>query len=116
MSVADQYFGRLGLGYDIKKHGPMVTLTLGGRVEGIPARDAIGGSQGFRRPGYTLSVEPGVIVASHQWQFALTTPVAVLRDRVRSVTDIENSTPGNIVHGDAAFADFSVIGTLVYRF
>ena len=116
MSVADQYFGRLGLGYDIKKRGPMVTLTLGGRVEGIPVKDAIGGSKGFRRPGYTLSVEPGIILASHTWQFSLTTPVAVLRDRVQSLTDKENSTPGNRVHGDAAFADFSVIGTLAYRF
>lgn len=116
MSVADQYFGRLGLGYDLKRIGPMTTITLGGRVEGIPVRDAIGGSQGFRRPGYTLSIEPGILVASHRWQFALYAPVAVLRDRVQSITDRENSTPGNRVHGDAAFADFSIVGTLAYRF
>ena len=116
MSVADQYFGRLGFGYDIKSRGPLTTMTLGGRVEGIHTEDAIGGSAGFRRPGYTVSIEPGIIVASHKWQFALTAPVALLRNRVQSLTDRQNSTPGNIVHGDAAFADFSVVGTIAYRF
>jgi hypothetical protein len=42
-------------------------------------------------------------------------PIALYRNRTQSVTDIENSTPGNVVHGDAAFADYLVNFTLAWR-
>src|SRR5437763_16835055 len=61
-SVPDQYVGRVGLGYLLwPKHG--LTLTLGGRVEGIPVYDLIGGSDGYRASGYAVSIEPGLAVS-----------------------------------------------------
>ena len=35
-----------------------VSVALGGRLEGIPVHDLVGGSEGFRRPGYIVSAEP----------------------------------------------------------
>jgi hypothetical protein len=74
---------------------------LGGRVEGVPADDVIGGSIGFRRPGYAVSIEPGLTYVHGRSAFSLGVPVAVYRNRTRSVAD--RASGG---HGDAAFADY----------
>lgn len=111
MSVADQYLLRIGGSYQV----PWVNglgASLGGRIEGVPVRDLLGESGGFRRPGFTLSVDPGLSYKTGDWSFFGSVPVAVHRERQRSVTDIEDAT-----HGDAAFADYQVtIGFLrVFR-
>src|SRR5262249_49193853 len=38
-----------------------LSMSFGGRIEGVPVRDFIGKSEGFRRPGYAISVETGVL-------------------------------------------------------
>jgi hypothetical protein len=49
MSIPDQYFARAGFSYlAVPSWG--LAVNLGGRVEGIPLHDALGGSDGFRRP------------------------------------------------------------------
>ncbi|HEX3128800.1 MAG TPA: hypothetical protein VH394_15820 [Thermoanaerobaculia bacterium] len=104
MSVADQYLVRTGVSYSgagWKGFG----MSLGGRMEGVPVEDLIGDSNGFRRPGYALSVEPGLSYSRGVHTFSLAVPVAVLRDRQRSVPD--RLVPGR--HGDAAFADYFVM-------
>ena len=59
MSIADSYLGRAGFEYLLwPKYG--LSFSLGGRVEGVPVRDLVGGSEGFRRPGYAISIEPGI--------------------------------------------------------
>jgi hypothetical protein len=66
--------------------------------------DLIGGSKGFRRPGYAISADPGV---SYSWgpnTLSLNVPVALYRNRTRSVPD--RTVPGR--HGDAAFADYLI--------
>jgi hypothetical protein len=101
-SVADQYQVRLGLSWLlVPRHAFYVAL--GGRLEGIPSSDLIGGDLGFRRPGYTLSVEPGLSWRTGTYVVGVTVPVAVERNRVRSYADKLNGR-----HGDAAFADFAV--------
>src|SRR5688572_1099254 len=50
-SIWDAYVGRVGLHYAIWPSQGLA-LSLGGRVEGVPPEDAIGGSRGRRRPGY----------------------------------------------------------------
>lgn len=114
MSVPDQYAVRTGVLHSFEKiHG--LGLSLGGRIEGIPVRDAFGGSEGFRRPGYIISVEPGVSYMLGNVTGTLNVPIALWRNRTQSVTDIENSTPDNEVHGDAAFADYLINFTLAWR-
>ncbi|MBE7502750.1 MAG: hypothetical protein HS113_21190 [Verrucomicrobiales bacterium] len=109
-SVPDQYLGRAGLSYGLwPKAG--LALSVGGRIDGLPVRDAFGGSEGFRRPGYVVSVEPGLSWNWNRYSLSVTAPVALLRDRQRSVTD--EITGG---HGDASFADFALFANLSARF
>lgn len=104
MSVADQYVARLGGTYAGKSWRGL-GVSLGGRLEGVPVEDLIGDSDGFRRPGYAVSVEPGLSYTSGPYTFALSVPVALYRNRLRSVPD--RLVPGR--HGDAAFADYVVL-------
>lgn len=104
-SVADQFAARIGLAQSVRAI-PGLSVMLGGRVEGIPAHDAIGGSSGFRRPGYIVSVEPGLAYMHHKTSIAATVPVAVYRNRIKSYADLQDPTGQK--HGDAAFADYLV--------
>ena len=114
MSVPDQFAVRTGVFHSFEKiHG--LGASLGGRIEGIPVHDAFGGSEGFRRPGYIISVEPGISYMLGNVTGTLNVPIALFRNRTQSVTDIENSTPGNEVHGDAAFADYLINFTVAVR-
>lgn len=109
MSVPDQYMARIGANYSLggKLHG--LSFLLGGRVEGIPVEDLVGGSLGFRRPGYIISAEPGINYMVKKLNFFATVPVALERNRTQSITDQENSIKtGTYRHGDAAFADWAL--------
>ncbi len=110
MSITDSYLGRLGVEYTVMpKHG--LTLSLANRIEGVPVYDVLGGSREFRRPGYSISLEPGVMARLKGWQLGLYTPVAYYNNREKSTADIQRNT-----HGDAAFADFQVLFSVARRF
>ena len=102
-SVADQFAGRAGVSQTIGKN---FSVMLGGRLEGVPANDVFGGSSGFRRPGYIVSVEPGVAYMKGKFSAAVTVPYALYRNRTRSYAD--RLDPLGVKHGDAAFADYLV--------
>ncbi len=104
-SIADQFAARIGLSQSISAV-PGLAIMLGGRVEGVPATDAFGGSSGFRRPGYIISVEPGLSYMRHKTSVAATVPIAVYRNRITSFAD--RLDPLGLKHGDAAFADYLV--------
>jgi hypothetical protein len=110
LSVSDQYLARAGLASSFRRGGSW-TLSLGGRVEGVPAEDLIGGSSGFRRPGYAVSVEPGVTYTRGRSGVNLGVPIAVYRNRTRSFAD---KLSGG--HGDAAFADYLLLVGFSRRF
>ncbi|HEX8532459.1 MAG TPA: hypothetical protein VF646_20630 [Cytophagales bacterium] len=110
MSVADQYMARAGMNYTLLPQRGL-SVSLGGRVEGIPARDLIGKSDGFRRPGYIVAAEPGLVYMPGKTTVAVNLPVALVRDRIRSVYDIKTGR-----HGDAAFADYALYVTVSQRF
>jgi hypothetical protein len=99
LSVPDQYLFRGGVGYAVPKLRG-IAVSIAGRDEGVPARDLIGREDGFRRPGYAVSIEPGLEFARGRNLWSFSYAIAVLRDRTRSVTDVRAGT-----HGDAAFAD-----------
>jgi len=108
MSVPDQYMARVGASYNfLRVQG--LSVSGGGRIEGIPVYDLVGGSDAFRRPGYVISVEPGVGYAGKKTTWYLNVPVALSRNRTQSVTDKEMSKKtGTFRQGDAAFADYSI--------
>ncbi len=109
MSVADQYMARLGFNYGFKGSLKKLSVALGGRLEGIPVHDVIGGSEGFRRPGYIVSVEPGINISLKKSNIYLQVPVALVRCRTQSVPDKESTLQTGVYkQGDAAFADYLI--------
>ena len=105
MSVADQYLVRVGFSYMVKK----LAFSAGGRIDGIPVHDLAGHSNGFRRPGYAIAIEPGVTYSTKKNTWYLNVPFAVSRNRTQSVTDKERSAAsGRFQQGDAAFADYVI--------
>jgi hypothetical protein len=105
MSVPDQYMMRAGINFNAKK----VTLSLGLKDECLPVHDLIGGSSGFRRPGYIISAEPGITYNLKNLNIYAYVPVALVRDRTQSVADkLQTEATGVYKQGDAAFADYTV--------
>jgi hypothetical protein len=110
-TIADQYFARAGLSYDILPAAGL-SISFGGRIEGIPSHDLIGGDLGFRRPGYTVSLEPGIAWTGYDTTVSVTVPVAVYRNRIRSAPEEKLGRPA----GDAAFADYFIQASVTHRF
>ncbi|MBI4604518.1 MAG: hypothetical protein HY721_21360 [Planctomycetes bacterium] len=107
MSVTDQYLAKAGVGTGIPlldEYG--FSCSVAGRIEGVPVHDAIGPDGGFRRPGYAVSVEPGIAWSFRGHTLGLSAPIAVYRNRQKSVPD-KHAEPER--HGDAAFADYLVL-------
>lgn len=103
MSVADQYAYRAGGVVPFPKLNSLV-WSLGIRGEGVPSKDLIGDSEGFRRPGYILSVDPGLIYTKGKNRWTFNAPVPFRRVRTRSFSDLLVNG-----HGDAAFADYTIL-------
>lgn len=110
MSVADQYLLRVGISAPLARQRA-VSGSLSARMEGVPVRDAFGSSEGFRRPGYALSIEPGLVFSRGKGAVSISVPFAWKRNRQQSVPDkIDDSI------GDAAFADYVVLTGYSYTF
>lgn len=112
-SVADQFVVRIGINYLVLPRQNLA-VNLGIRAEGVPAKDVIGKDQGFRRPGYIISAEPGLAFQHGDVLFSLNVPLALYRNRVKSVSDLADPTGQR--HGDAAFADYSINVGAAWRF
>lgn len=114
LSVGDQYFWRIGATYSVHT----IQVSLGARMEGIPAEDILGKSDGFRRPGYIISAEPSLSYSTGVHSFAINVPIALERSRTRNTTDkargLDPET-GKPIIGDAAFADWLLSVTYSYR-
>lgn len=110
-AVMDQYLLEAGAAHPIRKVRGL-TVTFGPRMEGVPARNLlpVGENLGFRRPGFAISLEPGLQYARNGNIFTVTVARAIYRDRTRSVPDI--LTGG---HGDAAFANYVWLASYAFR-
>lgn len=112
-SVPDQYLIRAGASLGVKRFD----FSLGFRDDCLPIRDLLGSSDGFRRPGYILSAEPGTTYRFKNFAIYAFVPIAVIRDRTQSVPDRRVTTlTGDFTHGDAAFADYVVNIGLTMKF
>lgn len=113
MSVPDQYMVRFGANFTINRF----TLSAGYRHEAVPSSDLIGGSYGFRRPGYVNSIEPGITYSVKKLNLYAYVPVAVVRSRTQSYADKQRTKITGIhAQGDAAFADLAVNVGMSLRF
>ncbi len=109
MSVPDQYLGRLGMQFPVWSKRKLWG-TLAARIEGVPVHDLLGPSTGFRRPGYAVSIEPGLVVSTKSNTFGVSVPYAIYRNRTESVPDqMDEPIPMTLGNGDAAFADYLVL-------
>jgi hypothetical protein len=112
-SVPDQYLVRFGASLSINK----TNYSLGLRDDCLPVHDIVGGSDGFRRPGYILSAEPGITHEFKNFALYAYVPIAIIRDRTQSVPDIRTTQiTGVYTHGDAAFADYVVNIGATFKF
>ncbi len=113
MSVPDQLMLRGGANWVVNKF----TFSAGLRNECLPVHDLIGGSLGFRRPGYIISAEPGVTYAFKKFNVYAFVPIAITRNRTQSMADkITTANTGKYTQGDAAFADYAMNIGLSLRF
>jgi hypothetical protein len=105
MSVPDQLMARAGFNLLVHRF----IFSAGARYECLPVHDLVGGSNGWRRPGYILNAEPGVTYNLSKVSLYAFVPVALVRNRTQSVPDkISTKLTGKDAHGDAAFADYAV--------
>jgi hypothetical protein len=102
MSVPDQMMARAGVSLQFNR----LFVTAGVRDDCLPVHDLIGGSDGFRRPGYIISGEPGLTYVFPKVSLYTYVPIAIVRNRTQSVPDkITTALTGVNTHGDAAFAN-----------
>jgi hypothetical protein len=113
MSVPDQMMARAGIAFTHNHLG----ISVGVRDDCLPSQDLIGGSSGFRRPGYIISVEPGITYTFKRINLYSYVPVALKRNRTQSYSDkLRTEKTGVYTHGDAAFADYVVNLGVAFRF
>lgn len=109
LSVPDVYSTKAGVAFALAPaHG--LSTSLGVRMDGLPLRDVVGGGDdGFRRPGYTLYLDPGAAMTMGRHEVTLSMPIRLRQDFSRSLIDRERNLPGG---GDLAryllFAGYSV--------
>ena len=84
LSVPDIYSIRFGAYYNLNKH---FSFSGGLRDEGAPVHDLFGKSNGARRPGHNMSVEPGIIYKLKKTSWYIYTPVTISRRINQSVPD-----------------------------
>lgn len=104
-TVADSYIARAGIGYPIKAL-PGLSLTVAARIDGSPSEDVFGEDIGFRRPGYFVTIEPGLVYSRANATFALSFPT-----RVHQYVQDSLGAPR-----DSTFADYLVEFSFSYRF
>jgi hypothetical protein len=124
-SVPDYFLFRGGL----LVSGPLgvkgASTQIGFRLEGQPVRDILGNEDGFRRPGKTLAVEPGLAYGFGKAAIYASVPLTIYRGRPLSVDEEHRATENaakSVPAGaktnavSAAFADVNVIVGVSVRF
>jgi hypothetical protein len=111
-SVPDYFLARGGFTFNQPFGWRNGTALLGLRMEGQPVRDLIVSNAGFRRPGFSLAIEPGVAYAFDKVSLFLTVPVTIHRHRWKSV---DEERAGRVDAVSAAFADYNILAGATYR-
>ena len=110
-AVPDTYSARAGLAW-LLPFARGVTVSGGGRINGITRRDLIaGGNLYFRRPGYEVYVEPGVSWTSGSNTASVSVPLRVYQNKLDSLQDVSLHQ-----HTGADFAPYLIIASYARRF
>lgn len=106
----DMYLAEAGAAHGVPKVRGL-TAVLGIRTEGVPAKDLIGKSDGFREPGYAISLDPGLEYSHRRSTWTISAPLPLQRDRERSVPEIQSGK-----RAGSAFADYVILTSYTVRF
>jgi hypothetical protein len=88
-----------------------LSVSFGLRIDGIPVNDIAGKSDGFRRPGYNLYLDPGVSYVHGHSILAVNIPASVYPNFKHSNLDVMLHRVGG---GD--LASYLVLAQYSYRF
>jgi hypothetical protein len=108
-SVPDAYTSRARLAFAFWPDLGM-SAKVGARIDGQPVRDVIGGGDtGFRRPGFSVALDPGIAMTLGPNEMTVNAPIRVAADRMASIYDLSTGKRGG---GDFAstliFVGYSV--------
>ncbi|HEV8286357.1 MAG TPA: hypothetical protein VGQ09_18745 [Chitinophagaceae bacterium] len=104
-SVPDQYTIRGGVNGSFNR----LITSVGIRAEGIPVHDLVGGSDGNRRAGYNISIEPGVIYNFKKTSVIFYLPVMIKRATKQTVPDkVASEQTGSYTLLQGGFADYLI--------
>lgn len=112
VSVPDQYTGRVGVSQTLWAARGL-SATFGARIDGVPSEDVFGAGDGWRLPGYAISIEPGVSLTIGKHYFSFTRPVAVKSHGSKNVADVRTNSP---YAGIVTLADSQITFTYSRRF
>ena len=112
-SVPDVYSGRVGLAYTVWPDQGL-SISLGGRIDGEPVHDVIGGDGTARRPGYVIYADPGLALTRGRDNLTLSVPLRLRAWKQRSVAEYQAQTPPAQVGG--GYAKFLIFAAYSHRF
>lgn len=111
LSVPDAFTVRTGVSYTV---APQLGLSasLGGRLDGVPVEDLVnGGDANFRRPGFSVFVDPGLDLTRGSNTFTVNVPLRLHADRRANLYDrIVN------VQGGGNLAKWQLLAGYSHRF
>jgi hypothetical protein len=111
-AAPDVYSLRTGFSYGIKAE-PGISLSLGGRMDGTMVRDLVGGRTDFyRKPGYTMYLDPGFALQSGPIQFTLNVPVRVRHNYMTMLINNAQTVRG----GAGGVSDYVIYAGFSRRF
>jgi hypothetical protein len=111
-SVPDSYTARAGVNYSADKF----IFSSGARIEGQPTNDVLGRSNGSRRAGYTISIEPGINYKLRSSIVYVFVPLTAGRKTKQTVPDILRSeAEGKHIVSAGGFADYMIFIGALFR-
>ncbi len=111
-TVPDAYTMRTGANFTFKKF----VFWLGARKEGVPVHDLIGASNGTRRPGTAISIEPGLNYKFKKSIIYMFVPIPFYREALQSVPNkIQTQLTGVYAGSPAAFANYLIFVGVLYK-
>lgn len=111
-SVPDAYTVRGGANFTLSN----LVLWSGIRVEGSPVYDALGGSNGQRRAGYAVSVEPGVNYQFKKSILYAFVPVPIYRTTKQTAADKKiTELSGEYVSSPGGMTDYLLFVGVVFK-
>lgn len=104
-SVPDQYVTRVGGSVGVWR---TLSASAAWRVEGLRRYDLLGDSNGFRRPGVAMFIEPSLTYTRKGHSWTVNVPVGYYFNR--------KPDPNTGIEGDATFPRYIALGSYTFRF